>query len=444
MRGIEDTGYRRSCSDPCFFYLMGESGPQAHILIEVDDLATHGKVVHAENMVKLQKTFKFGNWKSIYDSEGDYAGRTVIQDKSYGFHIHQAKFVRERLSPIVIPKGRRSDKKSETSDGEKGQLRAVWGSVNWVQREIRPDVSALASLGMGSINRSTVQDVCDANTAVERLKAQPYLGIKLLHIPLYKVRWATSQDASRANAVEDHSQGAFLVGATSVELWDNAPSPFALLSHKSHCLKQKCASTLAAETQIMSEALAEVEWIRGFFEELTNPCFNIVEWAEESRNRGLMVAARSSDAPLRLPKVLSIGNAKNLYDHLHTETSGGANDRRTAIDIQIIRSSMEAQGATVRWVDHGGMYADAMTKRNGNVPFLQVLMRTGRICITEEAAILERHQLQPSLRSNSSNTRVDPAAQSNDTQSKSETRWSGNTRHVNETQNQKKILRSCQ
>ena len=119
MRGIEDLGYRRSCYDPCVCCLMGESGPQGHILIEVDDLATHGNVVHSENMVKLQNTFKFGKWKSIYDSEGDYASRTVIQDKSYGFHIHQAKFVRERLSPIVIPKGRRSDKKSETSDGEK-------------------------------------------------------------------------------------------------------------------------------------------------------------------------------------------------------------------------------------------------------------------------------------------------------------------------------------
>ena len=256
VRGIEDLGYRRSCYDPCVFCLMGESGPQGHILIEVDDRATHGNVPHAENMVKLQKTFKFGKWKSIYDSEGDYASRTVIQDKSYGFHIHQAKFVRERLSPIVIPKGRRSDKKFETSDGEERQLRAVWCSVNWVQRETRPDVPSLASLGMGSINRSTVQDLCDANTAVERLKAEPYLGIKLPHIP------ATIQDASWANATEDHSQGAFLVGATSVELWDNAPSPFALLSHKSHCLKRKCASTLAAETQVTSEALAEVEWIR--------------------------------------------------------------------------------------------------------------------------------------------------------------------------------------
>ena len=84
------------------------------------------------------------------------------------------------------------------------------------------------------------------------------------------------------------------MGATSVELWNNAPSPFALLSHTSHCLKRKCSSTLAAETQIMSEAFAEVEWIRGVFEELTCHRFNIVEWATKSRSRGLR---RSDETP---------------------------------------------------------------------------------------------------------------------------------------------------
>ena len=306
----------------------------------------------------------------------------------------------------MIPRGRHSDKKSETTHDF-----AVWGSINWVQRESRPDVSALASLGMGSLNHSTVQDLCDANVAVERLKAEPFLGVKLPHIPIHHVRWGAVQDASWANAAEDHSQGAFLVGATSPGLWNNLPSPFALLSHKSHCLKRKCSSTLAAETQIMSEALAEVEWIRGLFEELTNPKFSIVEWAARSRNRGLLVAARSSDAEARFPKVLSIGDAKSLYDHLRTETSGGANDRRTAIDIQIIRASMDAQSALVRWVDHSGMYPDAMTKRNGNVPLLQMLMRTGRICITEESITLEKHKSNPSSRNSSSKTHIDPVTQ---------------------------------
>ena len=84
---------------------------------------------------------------------------------------------------------------------------------------------------------------------------------------------------------------------------------------------------------------------------------------------------------MRFPKVLSIGDVESLYDHLRTETSSGANDRRTALDIQINRVSMDAQGATVRWMDH-------------NVPLLQMLMRTGRFCITEESVTLEKHKIE--------------------------------------------------
>ena len=60
----------------------------------------------------------------------------------------QAKFVQERLSPIVIPRGRRSDKKSETTDGEKRQLCSVVIGQLCQTRLAGPDVAALASLGM--------------------------------------------------------------------------------------------------------------------------------------------------------------------------------------------------------------------------------------------------------------------------------------------------------
>lgn len=163
VRVIEQLGCRRSCCDPCAFCLMSSYGPDGHILIEVDDIAAHGDAIHDGHTTSLQKTFKFGKWKSICESEGDDAGRTIIQHKDYSLKIHQAKFIRERLSPINTVKNRKTDKKALTIDAEKSQLRAVWGSVNWVQRETRPDVAAITSLGMGRILQSTVQDLCDAN-----------------------------------------------------------------------------------------------------------------------------------------------------------------------------------------------------------------------------------------------------------------------------------------
>ena len=181
------------------------------------------------------------------------------------------------------------------------------------------------------------------------------------------------------------------------------------MSDKSRCLKRVVPSTLAAETQIMSEAFAEVEWVRGIFEELVNPAFNIKAWSPRTRHRGLLVAGRSMDPSKELGQLLTICDAKSLYDHLHSETAGCTADKRTAIDIQIVRASLDAQGGEVRWIDHSNMYADALAKRNGNVPLPQTLMRTARACIAGESATLEKHKLDPKSRSSPSKTRSDPA-----------------------------------
>ena len=272
--------------------------------------------------------------------------------QSCGFHVNQAKFVQERLSHIVIPRGSRSDKKSETTEGEKRQLRAVWGSVNSVQRETRPDVSALAA------HHSTVQDFCDANMAVDRLKSEPFLGVKLPH----KNRtfpWSQASTHSHSPSALGYRSGRILGKRRRVSQsrsflgWCNFPRTVEQRSI-SLCFVESQVSLL--ETKVFKNVgCRNSDHVRGLgkgrvdswrTEESTNPNFSIVEWAARSRNRGLLIAARSSDAEVRLPKVLSIGDAKSLYDHLRTETSGGANDRRTAIDIHIIRASMVAPCAS--------------------------------------------------------------------------------------------------
>ena len=59
------------------------------------------------------------------------------------------------------------------------------------------------------------------------------------------------------------------------------------------------------------------------------------------------------------------------------------------------------------------MYADAMTKRNGNIPLLQMLQKTGKVCITEESATLAKHKVDPKTRNSSLKTKADPAVPGN-------------------------------
>ena len=47
-------------------------------------------------------------------------------------------------------------KTEEIAPGERTQLRAVLGGINWVQRETRPDQSGNASTGMSRILKATV------------------------------------------------------------------------------------------------------------------------------------------------------------------------------------------------------------------------------------------------------------------------------------------------
>ena len=120
----------------------------------------------------------------------------------------------------------------------------------------------------------------------------------------------------------------------------------------------------------MSEGTVEVEWLRGLVDELRNPQFAIADWRKYTRHRGLLNAARSLDPDKKLCKILSSTDAKSLYDNLKNETAGISNDRRVATDIQIIRGSLNDQDGETRWVDHIGMYADALTKRSGNISLI--------------------------------------------------------------------------
>ena len=79
-------------------------------------------------------------------------------------------------------------------------------------------------------------------------------------------------------------------------------------------------------------------------------------------------------------------DAKSLFDHLVKETVGATEDRRTAIEMQVIRQSLEETGTAIRWVPHPKMVIDALTKRNGNRAPLEELLATG---------LLNLKQLQP-------------------------------------------------
>ena len=123
------------------------------------------------------------------------------------------------------------------------------------------------------------------------------------------------------------------------------------------------------------------------FNDLTTPNFDLREWQQAAKAQRLHAQAKDS-LDEELKRRLCVVDAKSLFDHLAKDTIGITDDKRTAIEMQVIRQSMWETGAATKWVPHPKMVMDALTKRLGNqVP-------SGILALTDTEA---KKNLDPSV-----------------------------------------------
>ena len=218
---------------------------------------------------------------------------------------------------------------------------------------------------------------------VRNLKKTSSLTVKIQ--PLKELKLAVVSDASFGND-EFHSQGGQMILAHEPGLKSGEKVKANLLWWRSGRLQRIVNSTLAAETQAMARGLGDLMWMKVLFKELENEQFNIHEWPATMKREDI-VAMMSSESSLQ--ECLAIIDAKSLYDYLSQETIGGQ-DKRTAIEVQIIRQDLLALNGAVRWVDHPSVVADCLTKVKGSAGPLYRLLDTGQFCIAAESESLKR------------------------------------------------------
>eukprot|EP00435_Cladocopium_sp_Y103_P048497 s847_g14.t1 len=167
-----------------------------------------------------------------------------------------------------------------------------------------------------------------------------------------------------------------------------------IVGWRSGKLQRFVNSTLAAETQSLSRGLGDLMWIMVLVKELSDASFRVRNWKEHLSAEEVLVLGPEQHQET-LKESLAIIDAKSLYDYLAKETAGGQ-DRRTAIEIQIIREDLCHLQGQVRWVDHPAMIADGLTKIRGNNEPLYRLMREGlfRIQAEESQMALREHARQ--------------------------------------------------
>jgi len=125
-----------------------------------------------------------------------------------------------------------------------------------------------------------------------------------------------------------------------------------LLHWKSGKLHRTVGSMLAAETQSLVRGVGDLLWMMVMYE--------LMNWRRHVQKLGYSAFGKT-EASEQVESVLAIVDAKSVYDLLANETGGGAN-RRTALDVHMLREELGELHGKVRWIDHMHMLADCLKR----------------------------------------------------------------------------------
>lgn len=365
-------GFTRSRSDPCLYHLRDQGKLVGILGAHVDDTATGGAGPCYERAISLLKArFPYRKWRV---HEGEFCGAHYRQcQESFRINMSQQSFV-GKIKPAYMPKGRRDQREAPLDTKEISVLRAINGSLNWLSSQSRPDLSAQTSLSQQAFPKPTVHHLLEANHVIRRAKQFVDLGIAFQSIPPEDLRLCCHSDAAFAN-VGVHTQAGYLPGFTHRGIDEGQAVPWTPAVWRSYRLHRAVSSTLAAEAQAMATATGTLEWTSLLMAEAIDGQFEVREYA---------------DVLSRRPPVL-VTDCKSLFDHLTSVSSPTAvEDRRTSIDIVIIRQSSSRLKASIRWVPTDRMLADSLTKSAGDpTDLLRACIRDATYQISPESTVLD-------------------------------------------------------
>eukprot|EP00971_Amphidinium_carterae_P301708 5993898-Amphidinium_carterae.5 len=350
--------------------------------VTVDDMIGRGTESFMQEVLEpLKKRFPFGKLSVPIQSQEPvrFTGRDIHQLSDFSITIDQNYYVRT-LDSVDIPRPRRREKNSPLTDEERIQLRGKAGELNWLQTASRPDLAGAVPILQTSFSELIVETLLEVNRITREAKTHD-VTLKIPSIPMDQIRLVCTADSAWGNAPDLSSHMGYMLFATNETLDTGAVAPFAPLLWKSHKQKRKTPSTLAAEAQATGEGIGLLDWCKVFLEACVQESFDVSTATEVLGIRGLLYYCRPS---------MVLTHYKSVFDSLSQLWSTGVADKRTAIDLAIIREALSKDLSKCRWIDTKYQLVDSLTKKSSSPDFLRQVIRAGRYQVVEECQELER------------------------------------------------------
>ena len=372
-------GWVPSKFDKCLYTLRDQNRLVGIMGVHVDDTALGGEgTVFRKAVQDLRARFPYRKWRV---NNGEFCGAFYKQDvKTKKIEMSMSKFA-EGLKAANIKKG--VDPDSELQPFQIKQLRGINGSLNWLSSQSRPDLAAQTSMSQQAFPNPKIRHLRAANNVVRRARMFRNLPLSFEPIDPKALTVVCHSDAAFAN-VGTHTQAGYIIAFTEKCLQEGQEARWNPVTWRSYKLSRAVSSTLAAESQAFATASGTTEWLMLLLHEIIEGPMNMRQCRDALQHRSPIL----------------VTDCKSLYDHLISPSAPTAiEDRRTSIDVVIIRESVRAMNAHVRWVPTSHMLADALTKDNGDpTDALRGCIRQSAYQVSPESVVLEQQAKEKQAR----------------------------------------------
>ena len=368
--------------EPAMYSLVKDGQFRGLATTHVDDVLWCGDEELQKAMEKVQQRFTFGSTECLGEGEEGsfrFCGRK-IQDHGNYISITTPEIL-QKVKSIHVGEERKREPSAEATAEEQSQMRAVLGSLGWVARLCRPELSYKCSALQGKQSKPCVRDLIDTNKFLAAAQRTSQNGVNFWKgtCDFHQACLLSVTDASHAAEVHMSEIGKpmghrsqagrfLLIGNHMVS--DVEECNFHILEWNSHALRRVCRSTLQAETLSSMEGSELGNYVRYLMYAMKYP-----KERDGERLRLWKIAAMD-EMDLHL-----VSDCRSLITYLGNPVQNTVAAKRLAIDLTAMRQDLwRARGSELGepgiqsemptdgtdhlwWISTKDMLSDGLTKQ---------------------------------------------------------------------------------
>ena len=298
----------------------------------------------------LQSKIQWGSWRDCMEERVKFCGRHYHQDQGFSVEIDSDDYV-DSMSTYRVSREKMKIPEVVLEPHELRAFRGLLGQLQWYARIAGYDVGFSISQLAGRLKEPKIKDLAEASRLIKQIKAN-HLGRKIrfnssVQYDPQDVAVIAVHDASFNNVANHGSQRGCWIGVTNKKMIEEhgAKHGVHFLQWPTGRIQRVVRSTLSAEAYSCSEAIDQLNWLRGAIAELLMPTDQIRDYSKNLSE---------------IPGVV-VTDCKSLYDCLHGERTL-LSDKRLSLEAAIIRQGLQ-ENVTVKWVCSEQQLADCLTKQ---------------------------------------------------------------------------------